>query len=204
MSLSQKESVNCPHCNASQQVEIHKTVNVTVNPELKARILDNRLNSSNCSECKKEINVVCGFLYHDMEKRIMMNLKMTNDPTDFKESDMSGQLKSNGYILREVFSEQEMIEKIRLFDQSINDKVLSGIKDIFFDSFRKVIGERQLYVFFKTYEKRLFSKNIAFVLFSSPEQVFSAKYNIKNLDKPKRQALFNLDVLRGEDWISVA
>ncbi|MCB9033460.1 MAG: hypothetical protein H6553_06465 [Chitinophagales bacterium] len=46
----------CPTCNTKQQLNYYQSVNITLQPELKQKVLDHQLNLQRCSHCNNQIN----------------------------------------------------------------------------------------------------------------------------------------------------
>lgn len=203
MSLEKEIKHNCPHCNEEQTLSFYNSVNVTIEPNLKNRVLNGKLNSQICSNCKKEINIMSGFLYHDMENQLMINFKQDEDPDKLSKSKILNDLKDKGYIYRNVNSYPELIEKIKLFDLKINDNIIDKVKAelliMLSTSLKEVIGETddsEINIFFDEYEKGLFKKKLLFIFFLHPSQIMKIDYNLKKLNQQDRQKLFDLEILR--------
>ncbi len=74
MSLSEQTTVECPKCTSEQTITLWQSVNVTLDPELKKHILDRTLVRFTCESCGYVAEVHHPFLYHDMERRLMVFL----------------------------------------------------------------------------------------------------------------------------------
>lgn len=196
MSLSKSIEENCPHCGQKQNVTFYSSVNVTIDMSLKKKVLNGDINKQICSNCNKEIDIMSGLLYHDMEKRIMINLKIDSDNNEIKSSGIINELFDKGYIYREVNNYPELIEKIELFDLSINDKVIEKIALQIKENFNEVIKDNKLNVFFVKIKKGLFKKKIVFHCFTHPSQLMKMEWDINNLSKEDKINLFNIDILR--------
>ncbi len=61
--------IPCPYCAFSQTVSVYSSVNVTLEPELRDEIFENRLNRLICSECGKASLVSVNLMYHDMDRK---------------------------------------------------------------------------------------------------------------------------------------
>ncbi len=201
MSLSTTINENCPHCNSIQEIEYYQTVNITVNPELKDKVLSGKLNSKICTNCHNEINIFSGLLYHDMENRLIFEIKVTDDIDNGKEK-VINDFKESGYIYRQVYSYPELVEKITIFDHKLNDEVIESVsnklKAILDESIKhfKEMDEISFNLFFKTIEKGLFKKKIVFYCFSHPSQMMEMKFDFKKLSEKEKQNLYNTETLR--------
>lgn len=204
MSLSTTVKENCPHCNSAQEIEYYQTVNVTVDPTLKQKVLNGSINTKVCTSCKEEINIFSGLLYHDMENRLMFEVKVSNEQNnDAGKSEVMNEFKKNGYIYREIYSYPDLVEKILIFDNKLNDLVIKNVSNKLkimlsesLSEIKKVDSEVNFNVIFKKIEKSLFKKKIIFYCFTHPSQIMEIKYNIKDLDEKDKNNLYNLEILR--------
>lgn len=201
MSLFKVIQENCPHCNAIQEIKYYQTVNITLEPNLKEEVLSGTLNSKKCTNCRKEITIFSGLLYHDMENRLMFEVKVS-DEQDERKAETLNEFKKNGYIYREVHSYPELVEKIHIFDNKLNDQVVESVSNklkAMLDESLKQVKETDIEfnVFFKKIEKGLFKKKLVFFCFSHPSQMMEMKYEIKNLSANERKDLYTIDSLRG-------
>jgi hypothetical protein len=70
MSLASMKLLNCPTCNHAQECLIYESVNVSLNPELKERFLNDDLNLFECENCNESCQIVfSGFIYHDSNEK---------------------------------------------------------------------------------------------------------------------------------------
>lgn len=70
MTQIQFETFACPNCGSDIEARIHSSVNVTLDPDLRDDVMNDRLNTAMCSNCGAPIRVVTRVLYHDMTRRI--------------------------------------------------------------------------------------------------------------------------------------
>lgn len=170
-------------------------MNTTVNPELKAKVKNGILNDKNCTGCGKTISTVSGFLYHDMLNKVIISLNTTGEPAEtFTENNPF--VAQEGYIVREVHTYPELLEKIEIFEQGLNDLVLREIADNFKTAFNEVVNDTELYISFKKLEKTLFRKKIIFQCFTHPEQLMEISQPFSKLSKLQKQQLFDIETLR--------
>lgn len=187
-------TVNCPFCDARQTINVYRTVNTTVDPSLKDKVKNGILNDKNCTGCGKNISIVSGFLYHDILNKVIISLNTTEEPAEtFTENNPF--VAQEGYIVREVRTYPELLEKIEIFDQGLNDLVLKEIADNFRTAFKEVV-DAELYIFFRKIEKSLFKKKIVFQCFTHPEQLMEISQPFSKLTKLQKQKLFDIEVLR--------
>lgn len=205
MSLNNNTIQNCPHCKTEQDVTYYQSVNVTLQPDLKDKVMSGKLNTNICTNCNKEIDIVSGLLYHDMINKLMIELSFAdeNDEDEDGKAELMQSLIKQGYIYRKVSEYGRLIEKITIFDNQLNDLVVQNIsnkmKEIL-DSSSKEFSEGHqninFTVVFNKIEKGLFKKKISFHCFSHPSQIMSLEFDLKELDSSEKKNLYNMDMLR--------
>lgn len=71
MSFVAEYTLTCS-CGRMFHADLHDAVNVTAEPELRECIMDHRLNVVECPRCHRECYVDKPFLYHDMERELLL------------------------------------------------------------------------------------------------------------------------------------
>lgn len=137
MSINIKQSVKCPKCGQMSDVTVWSSVTVKDGPDLKTDLLSGRLNMFHCPSCSQVGLMPHPMLYHDEDKKLMISFSPTNDAVlkqqmfenVEKSSRESGELeKLAGYNLRFVADYNELLEKVLIFDNNLNDKAVEVIK----------------------------------------------------------------------------
>ena len=85
MSKVKTIKLTCPECGEEFEYELYESANVTLDPELRGKVLDGSLFAPVCPKCN-----FCGvylhpFLYHDMEHKFMIQLDSYENLMDYKE-----------------------------------------------------------------------------------------------------------------------
>jgi len=137
MSLMNMESYECARCGETNEVEIWDSINVTLDPEVKDRILDRSAFTTQCTKCGRTGELVYPCLYHDMDLKLMVWVVPGNDPAPDHKAEMDSMRpkfarlmreSEAGYRLRAVRSWSELIEKIIIFDSRMDDRVVEICK----------------------------------------------------------------------------
>lgn len=71
MSKPSRHRFVCP-CGDVFDAEVFKSANVTLQPDLKDRILAGRFNCARCPSCGREVEAQIPFLYHDMAANLLI------------------------------------------------------------------------------------------------------------------------------------
>src|SRR5579859_6540622 len=71
MSKPKKSIFTCT-CGHQFEAEVYRSANVTLDPDVKSRILSGQFNRVTCPACGRELDANVPFLYHDMQAEIMV------------------------------------------------------------------------------------------------------------------------------------
>ena len=113
MSLNLKQNVKCPKCSQMSEVTVWNSITVKDSEDLKNDLLTGKVNMFRCPSCSYSALMPTPMLYHNVQKS----------------SKESGELdKLEGYNLRFVTDYNELLEKILIFDNDMNDKTMEVIK----------------------------------------------------------------------------
>ena len=127
--------VTCPVCGQKSEYMIWDSINTTLDPDMKEKVLNGEAFKFTCPNCNSETNVDYGTLYHQMEDRIMIfyansdeNEKEILDVLNHSgnsavEKMMNGMLEDN-YLIRLVRSQNSLREKIQIFDAGLDDRLI--------------------------------------------------------------------------------
>jgi hypothetical protein len=100
-----------------------ESINITLDPSLKKSLLRGDLHRFTCKTCGWSCPVVYPLLYHDMSKRLMIWLWPDASPPSTPALPFA-----DDYKLRLVGSRNELIEKVRIFDHGLDDRVVEFSK----------------------------------------------------------------------------
>lgn len=129
MTILDTAKITCPECAHEDQMTIWSTLNVTLDRELKHRVLDHSLFRFKCKHCNAEAPVFFRCLYHDMEAHAMIWL-IEKDASieEFKGALGAIKLALQPYRLRVVRSVNDLVEIVRLLDCGLNDIAVQIVK----------------------------------------------------------------------------
>ena len=112
MSLNLKQNVKCPKCSQMSEVTVWNSITVKDSEDLKHDLLTGKVNMFRCPSCSYSAL---------LKSQLFDNVQ--------KSSKESGELdKLEGYNLRFVTDYNELLEKILIFDNDMNDKTMEVIK----------------------------------------------------------------------------
>lgn len=140
MSLEREETLICPACRAENRFRIYDSINVTLNPELKERVLDGSLFKLKCHACGGETVVRYDTLYHDMSADHPLLIQCCqkregweaiNEQNENIRTMMREMKLSNEFPHRVVIGYNALRETIRIFDAGFDDRIMFAVKTAF-------------------------------------------------------------------------
>ena len=109
---------SCSHCGKQTEVELRQSINVALDPELKARVKDGSLFVWECPYCGHRNLARYQTLYHDPVPGAETPPKAVEEAVKDLE----------GYTLRRVREVGDLIEKVNIHDAALEDTVLEMCK----------------------------------------------------------------------------
>jgi len=110
---------------------VWETVNATLDPALRQKVLEGSLCSAQCPNCKQSIEFESDLLYHDMDRKFMLSLIRSERAAPFK-VDTKFLERVGGmtpkHRLRFVTSYNQLREKISIFEAGLNDFAVELVK----------------------------------------------------------------------------
>ena len=117
---------NCNYCQKSTEVEVRPSINVALDPDLKARVKDGSLFVWECPYCGHRNLAKYQTLYHDPDAKLMVWLLPGADEPPKAVADAVKELE--GYTLRLVREVGDLVEKVNVHDAALDDTVLEMCK----------------------------------------------------------------------------
>ena len=117
---------NCKHCHQQTEIDVRQSINVALDPELKARVKDGSLFVWECPYCGHRNLALYQTLYHDPDSKLMVWLLPGQAQPPQQVAEAVKQLE--GYTLRIVREVGDLIEKVNLHDAGLDDTVLEMCK----------------------------------------------------------------------------
>ena len=117
---------SCSNCKKQTEVNLPKSINAALDPELKARVRDGSLFIWECPYCGRRNVAVTEFLYHDPSAKLMVWLLPGEEAPS--EAAQAAVKELEGYTLRLVREVGELIEKINIADAGLEDTIVEMCK----------------------------------------------------------------------------
>lgn len=137
MSSSQMEEITCPKCGEKSPYRIWRSINTTLDPDMKQAVRDGSAFLFTCPYCKKTTHVEYGFLYHQMEDQIMIQVVSADEDVgaaiallnDVRLADMKKEFNlDDHYLNRIVVTQNRLREKIAILDSGLDDRIVEIYK----------------------------------------------------------------------------
>lgn len=131
MSDNRKINAVCPQCGKQFEAAVPESVNASVNPEDKQKLLDGTLFEAVCP-CGAKMNIDAPVLYHDPAKKVMIYYVKPEEVV--RTEAMFAALKKDpgfaaaGYALRVVTDPETLREKAMISEAGMDDRVMEIIK----------------------------------------------------------------------------
>ena len=117
---------SCNHCHQQTEIDVRQSINVALDPELKARVKDGSLFVWECPYCGHRNLALYQTLYHDPDAKLMVWLLPGDAQPPQQVAEAVKELE--GYTLRIVREVGDLIEKVNLHDAGLDDTVLEMCK----------------------------------------------------------------------------
>ena len=122
MTMLSKRNINCPKCNREQDVFIHESINVTMNPDLRDQLFKGEINTIDCVSCGERFTLAVPLLYHDMRrrfcvmyvpKRVTESASAIEGITPFEKPNSEGSDEESGNYIKNLHTVSDMDEMVR-------------------------------------------------------------------------------------------
>lgn len=128
MSTQTSRMFTCPKCEKDYEVITWDSINVQLDPDLREKLFHNEVFKFECPHCHSVYQIVYPCLYHNPEEKFIVWLvddKIENDLKIKPEVPFSF---ANGYTYRYCKKIMEFVEKIRIFEDGFDDRIIEMAK----------------------------------------------------------------------------
>lgn len=146
MSDTRKQTITCPKCGKEIEVELSEGLEMPYDIEQKDAILKNTFFKVHCDACNLYFPIAYRFTYNDLEQRYFIWLapkmdeeeqKAINAYNDRIQNDNVLKLAQSGYTYRIVRNDNELREKVLIFDNGLDDRYVETMKLMYFPSIKQ-------------------------------------------------------------------
>ena len=162
MSIREEKTITCRSCKKSSNFIKWKSINTMIDPHMKSAVRDLSAFHFTCPYCGREAYIDYGFLYHQQEDKIMIYYADSDEDIAAVEriaggKGMAGIMEDiiadsdDDYLFRIVLSQDELLEKLSLFDSGLDDRIIEIYKvfilNQYMEDFPEVDNEINLFYF---------------------------------------------------------
>lgn len=119
MASKSEISFVCPKCGQESTATVYSSIDVSREPELKASVKDGSLFVHECPFCGHKEVVAAPVLYHDPDARLLICLSSQL---------LKAESVPDGYIGRQVRDVSSLMEKVKIFDDGLDDVAMEMCK----------------------------------------------------------------------------
>jgi len=129
MSLISTTTAACCQCGGKSELKVYRSINVSEDSQLKAKVRDGSLFVWKCPSCGQVNLVKYESLYHDPDKKLMVWLIPTGELPESEMAAVGNHARAMGdYTLRRVSDIGSLMEKVLIFDEGLDDVVIEMCK----------------------------------------------------------------------------
>ena len=145
MSITNQALAPCSKCGQQNTVTIYRSINISENPELKAKVKDGSLFLWECPHCKQVNLAKYETLYHDPAAKLMVWLIPSGEISETQMQAITMHTKAmGGYTLRRVNDMGSLMEKVLIAEAGLDDVVLEMCKYVTkLEMIQKSVGAEQ-------------------------------------------------------------
>ena len=145
MSITNQALAPCSKCGQQNTVTIYRSINISENPELKAKVKDGSLFLWECPHCKQVNLAKYETLYHDPAEKLMVWLIPSGEISETQMQAITMHTKAmGGYTLRRVNDMGSLMEKVLIAEAGLDDVVLEMCKYVTkLEMIQKSVGAEQ-------------------------------------------------------------
>lgn len=150
MSEITKQMIPCPKCGKPMEVDVWDSIDIPYDIDQKDKVLKNTFFKQTCPECKSVFPLAYKCLYNDMEQKYLIWLaprlgdREKAEIAEYNEklkTDNRLRLAQGGYTYRVVRNDNELREKVFIFDEGLDDRYIETMKLVYVPAFKKGIAK---------------------------------------------------------------
>lgn len=147
MSISEQKSITCPKCSKTGSFKIWRSINTSLDPEMRQAVRDGSAFIFSCPHCNNKTHVEYGFLYHQMDDQIMIDVATSEEDAKqaleaFSGGPMADIMRDfkmeTHYLNRIVKSQNGLREKLNILDNGYDDRLMEIYKVFLLSEYQKM------------------------------------------------------------------
>lgn len=192
--------IECPKCHKEQSKRTWKNINIKTNPDLKEKVLNRSLFKFTCNECGYEALLDYSLIYEDDYRIYYVTTQEELDEVMDLLSSVEERVEEVQYAInRVVCSQDDLFEKIEIFELGLDDRIIEIIKVLFYMNFKQQRNVEIDAILFKKEENSL---SLHFMNQGFEEGKVEFDMNLYAQVKEKYEIYMEQDVRIDFDWAS--
>lgn len=115
------KEIDCPHCKEKAELKMWDSINASLNSDLKEKVKNGTIFDWECPHCGKTARIMYPFLYIDMLNYFMV---WFGNPNSECSPELYQSMDIENYQFRNARTVNELIEKITIFENGLDDHAL--------------------------------------------------------------------------------
>jgi hypothetical protein len=128
VSKSELRTFDCPQCGNTIEKRAWESVNVTIDPHMRAEVLTGEIFDFACSSCGHSDSVRYNLLYNDMEREFMVWLIYPDSPDSSRKGLSLASMIPGQFRMRTVENVNSLLEKIVVLEEGLDDVSVEVMK----------------------------------------------------------------------------
>lgn len=139
------KKIYCPECNEEGKVKIYTSVNVTLDPRLKATVMDGSIFDWHCHSCGYKAHLSYPLLYNDMKRKFMVYYVPGLESFCLADKALEEEYPELYGITKRTASDfNSFKEKIYIFDSGLDDMAVELCKQAISRSLAEKFGKQKI------------------------------------------------------------
>lgn len=150
MAEVRKQMIACPKCGREIEIGVWDSIDIPYDMEQKEKVLKNTFFRASCENCKITFPIGYKCLYNDMEQKYLIWMtpkledaeqKEIDEYNERLETDSRLKLAQGGYRYRIVRNDNELREKVLIFDEGLDDRYIETMKMVYIPVLKKNLAK---------------------------------------------------------------
>lgn len=150
MAEVRQQKIACPQCKRELTINVWDKVELPYDMQHRDRVLQNTFFKVGCDGCQSSFTIAYKCQYNDMERKYLlwvapaMDEKTQNEINEYNQKlkiDDRLRLAQGGYHYRIVNSDNELREKVIIFDEGLDDRYIETLKIVYVPLIKNKMGE---------------------------------------------------------------
>lgn len=150
MAEVRQQKLVCPQCKKEIVINVWDKVELPYDMQQRDRVLQNKFFKVDCNGCQFSFTIAYKCQYNDMERKYLLWVAPAMDEKSQREIEAYNQqlraderlrLAQGGYRYRIVRNDNELREKVIIFDEGLDDRFIETLKIVYVPLIKNKMGE---------------------------------------------------------------